>query len=252
VIPLIHLVSDKRWMGQYAIGPRFQAAAWIVAGTIAALNLKLVLDELLGWLRGGGSYVWVVWTTAVPLAVVLVALLAYVTVRPIVWRLRGVAAPEPEGVHGPNVMPAVEPAKAPRRIAAAVDFTPADGAVLSQAVALAHAGGRGATVTLLHVVESGGARLMGGEMEDNEARADQQRLELYRSELAELGVEATYDLGFGEPAEQLGRLVEGHGSDLLVLGGHGHRGVADLVHGTTVERVRHLVRIPVLVVPGSS
>ena len=249
VIPLIHLVSDKRWMGQYAIGPRFQAAAWIVAGTIAALNLKLVLDALLGWLRGGGSHAWVPWVTAVPFAAALVALLAYVTVRPIVWRARGVAAPEPEGVHGPTVMPAVEPAHAPRRIAVAVDFTPADGAVLSQAVALARAGGRGAAVVLLHIVESGGARLLGGEMEDNEARADQQRLELYRTELAELGVDASYDLGFGEPAEQLGRLVAGHNSDLLVLGSHGHRGVADLVHGTTVERVRHLVKIPVLVVP---
>ena len=252
VIPLIHLVSDKRWMGQYAIGPRFQAAAWIVAGTIAALNLKLVLDALLGWLRGGGSHAWVPWVTAVPFAAALVALLAYVTVRPIVWRARGVAAPEPEGVHGPTVMPAVEPAHAPRRIAVAVDFTPADGAVLSQAVALARSGGRGATVVLLHVVESGGARLLGGELEDNEARGDQQRLELYRSELAELGVEASYDLGFGEPAEQLGRLVDTHGSELLVLGSHGHRGVADLVHGTTVEQVRHRVRIPVLVVPSSA
>jgi len=249
VIPLIHLVSDRRWMGQYAIGARFQAAAWAVAATIAALNLKLVADALIGWLRGGGSHAWIAWVTAVPLAVGLVCLLAYVTVGPIVWRARGSSAAPPENVHGPTVMPAVEAARPPRRIAAAVDFTPADGAVLSQAVALARGGGRGATVVLLHVVESGGARLLGGELEDNEARADQQRLELYRAELAELGVEAVYDLGFGEPAAQLGRLVESHGSELLVLGSHGHRGVADLVHGTTVERVRHLVRIPVLVVP---
>ena len=249
VIPLIHLVSDKRWMGQYAIGPRFQAAAWVVAGTIAALNLKLVFDALLGWLRGGSSYAWVAWVTGVPFALALVALLVYVTVWPILRRGRDGAAPELEGVHGPTVMPAVAPARSPQRIAVAVDFTPADGAVLSQAVALARAGGRGATVVLLHIVESGGARLLGGEMEDNEARADQQRLELYRTELAELGVDASYDLGFGEPAEQLGRLVAGHNSDLLVLGSHGHRGVADLVHGTTVERVRHLVKIPVLVVP---
>jgi manganese transport protein len=252
VIPLIHLVSDRRWMGQYAIGPRLQTAAWVVAGTIAALNLKLVFDALVGWLRSGGAYAWVAWVTAVPFALALVALLAYVTVRPILWRGSGGAPPELDGVHGPSVMPAVLPAKAPHRIAAALDFSPADGAVLSQTVALARAGGRGVTVTLMHVVESGGARLMGGEMEDNEARADQQRLELYRSELAELGVEAVYDLGFGEPAEQLGRLVERHGNDLLVLGGHGHRGVADLVHGTTVERVRHRVHIPVLVVPAGS
>ncbi len=252
VIPLIHLVSDERWMGQYAIGARLQAAAWAVAATIAALNLKLVLDALLGWLRGGGSHVWVAWVTAVPFAAALVVLLAYVTVRPIVARRRNAVAPALDSVHGPNVMPAVAPAKPPRRIAAAVDFSSADGAVLSQTVALAHAAGRGAAVTLLHVVESGGARLLGGEMEDNEARADQQRLELYRTELAELGVEAAFDLGFGEPAEQLGRLVEAHAAELLVLGSHGHRGVADLVHGTTVERVRHRIRIPVLVVPAEA
>ena len=79
-----------------------------------------------------------------------------------------------------------------------------------------------------------------------------ERLELYRNELAELGVEATYDLGFGEPVDQLARLVDVHSPDLLVLGSHGHRGVADLVHGTTVERLRHRVKVPVLVVPATA
>ena len=32
VIPLIHLVSDRRWMGQYAIKPLLQGLAWLVAG----------------------------------------------------------------------------------------------------------------------------------------------------------------------------------------------------------------------------
>jgi manganese transport protein len=146
-------------------------------------------------------------------------------------------------------MPAVAPPSAPRRIAAAVDFSGADTAVLSHAVTLAKSGGRGATVLLLHVVESGGARLMGDEMQDNEARADQQRLDLYRTELGELGVDASYDLGFGDPVDQLVALVHTHGPDLVVLGGHGHRGVGDFVHGTTVERLRHRIKVPVLVVP---
>ncbi len=252
VIPLIHLVSDRRWMGQYAIGPRVQIASWLVAGTIATLNLKLVYDAMAGWLRGGGSYVWALWITIVPAAIALVGLLVYVTLRPIVGRSREPARPALVGVHGPPAMPAVEASKQPRRIAAAVDFSPADGAVLSHAVSLARSAGRGAAVVLLHVVESGAARLLGGELEDNEARADQERLELYRNELAELGVEATYDLGFGEPVDQLARLVDVHSPDLLVLGSHGHRGVADLVHGTTVERLRHRVKVPVLVVPAAS
>jgi manganese transport protein len=251
VIPLIHLVSDRRWMGQYAIGPWTRGASWLVAGAIAALNLKLVWDALASWLRGGGVS-WLVWLAVVPLAVGLVGLLAYVALQPAVRRARGAAVPALVGVHGPAAMPAVEPPRPPRRIAAAVDFSAADGPVLSNAVSIARASGRGATVVLLHVVESGGARLMGGEMVDNEARADQQRLELYRDELAELGVEASYDLGFGEPIDQLARLVDQHAPDLLVLGGHGHRGVADLVHGTTVDRLRHRVKVPVLVVPATA
>src|SRR6185295_13770216 len=44
VIPLIQVVSDRRWMGQYAINRWLQLAGWMVAGVIAALNLKLVFD----------------------------------------------------------------------------------------------------------------------------------------------------------------------------------------------------------------
>jgi manganese transport protein len=37
-----------------------------------------------------------------------------------------------------------------------------------------------------------------------------------------------------------------------VLGAHGHRIVGDLVHGTTVERLRHRIAVPVLVVPSGA
>jgi manganese transport protein len=249
VIPLIHLVSDGRWMGQYTIKPLLRGAAWVVAGVIAALNLKLAFDAISGWLLGAGSHAWLLWVTVVPVAAGLVGLLAYVTVVPVLERRRGQPTPVIAGVHGPSAMPAVVPPSAPRRIAAAVDFSGADTAVLSHAVTLARSAGRGASVLLLHVVESGAARLMGDEMQDNEARADQQRLELYRNELAELGVDGSYDLGFGDPVDQLAALLQTHAPDLVVLGSHGHRGVGDFVHGTTVERLRHRVRVPVLVVP---
>jgi manganese transport protein len=249
VIPLIHLVSDGRWMGQYTIKPLLRGAAWVVAGVIAALNLKLAFDAVSGWLHGAGSHVWLLWITVVPVALGLIGLLVYVTVVPVLEKRRGQPTPVIAGVHGPSAMPAVVPPGAPKRIAAAVDFSGADTAVLSHAVTLARSSGRDASVLLLHVVESGGARLMGDEMQDNEARADQQRLELYRNELAELGVDGSYDLGFGDPVDQLAALLQTHAPDLVVLGSHGHRGVGDFVHGTTVERLRHRIRVPVLVVP---
>jgi manganese transport protein len=35
---------------------------------------------------------------------------------------------------------------------------------------------------------------------------------------------------------------------LLVMGAHGHAGLKDLVFGSTVDAVRHKVKIPILVV----
>jgi len=249
VIPLIHLVSDRRWMGQYVI-PRWVAGlAWLTAVIIAALNLKLAWQEIAGWVAAAGSLRWAVVLTVVPMAAGLVFLLGYVTVVPLLQRFRGAEVTVSDGVHGPSAMPAIEPPRLPRRIAVAVDFSVADTGALSHAVTLARAAGGGAKIFLLHVVESGGTRAVGSDLDDYEARADQERLELYTSELTELGVDATYDLGFGEPADELAALVKQHEPDLVVLGSHGHSGLGDFIHGTSVERLRHRISVPVLVVP---
>jgi len=248
VLPLVHLVTDRRWLGQYAVGKRLGTLAWVVAGLIVGLNAKLAWDEVAGWLAAAGSP-WLLWATVVPLAVGLGLLLLAVFAVPLLRRLRGVPVPQLAGVHGSAALPELFPVKAPQRIAVAVDFSSADTAVLSHAVALARAGGRGARVQLFHVVESGGVRLLGAEVADQEVQADSRRLELYCQELAELGVEATYELGFGEVAGELAKLVAVRRPEVIVVGSHGHTGVADLVHGTTVEQLRHKVRIPVLVVP---
>lgn len=252
VIPLIQVVSDRRWMGQYAIRRTTSGLAWIVAAVIVALNLKLAADEIAGWVRGGGAWSPLVWLVVVPGSLGLAALLIYVTVVPVLERRRGDPTPVRDGVHGPALVPAVTPPRSPHRIAAAVDFSRADGAVLSFAVTAARSAGRGAQVILLHVVESGGARLMGAEHHGDEARRDQERLELYASELIEQGVSCRYDLGFGDPVDELVALVDRHDADLVVLGSHGHRAVADFVHGTSVERLRHRIDVPVLVVPPST
>jgi manganese transport protein len=48
VIPLVIFVSDRRKMGAFAISTRVAAVAWLVAGTIVVLNLKLLYDTFLG------------------------------------------------------------------------------------------------------------------------------------------------------------------------------------------------------------
>jgi manganese transport protein len=46
VIPLVRFVSDERKMGKFAISRGWAAAAWIVAGLIVILNVKLLFDTI--------------------------------------------------------------------------------------------------------------------------------------------------------------------------------------------------------------
>ncbi|GEC16062.1 manganese transport protein [Nitrobacter winogradskyi] len=48
VIPLVRFVSDRRKMGQFAISTGTAVAAWIVAGLIVVLNVKLLADTFAG------------------------------------------------------------------------------------------------------------------------------------------------------------------------------------------------------------
>ncbi|RTE91574.1 Nramp family divalent metal transporter [Bradyrhizobium sp. LVM 105] len=48
VIPLVRFVSDRRKMGKFAIPAYVATIAWIVAGVIVVLNLKLLFDTLFG------------------------------------------------------------------------------------------------------------------------------------------------------------------------------------------------------------
>ncbi|MEJ0020579.1 MAG: Nramp family divalent metal transporter [Acetobacteraceae bacterium] len=48
VIPLVRFVSDRRKMGPFVIPRGVAALAWLVAGIIVALNMKLLFDTFLG------------------------------------------------------------------------------------------------------------------------------------------------------------------------------------------------------------
>jgi manganese transport protein len=48
VIPLVRFVSDRRKMGEFAISTGTAVAAWVVAGVIVILNVKLLVDTVVG------------------------------------------------------------------------------------------------------------------------------------------------------------------------------------------------------------
>jgi manganese transport protein len=51
VIPLVMFTSDKRKMGEFVNSVWLQILAWAITAVIVALNLKLLVGQMIDWLR---------------------------------------------------------------------------------------------------------------------------------------------------------------------------------------------------------
>ncbi|HEY8020687.1 MAG TPA: Nramp family divalent metal transporter [Thermoanaerobaculia bacterium] len=237
VIPLVRFTGDRARMREFASGPVMKALAWTTAAAIVFLNVKLVAavagDRLLA-------------LSPLPRALAVLGcaalggLLLYVTLEPFLRRLHR-RAPAADLAAIQRV-----PERAYRRVAAALAADGSDRPILEHALSLARA--NGAELLLVHVAEGFGPRFFGRESDDLETRDDRRYLESARAAAAAQGVQARVLLRYGAPVEELTRAVEDEGVDLMVMGAHGHKLLGDLLHGSTVNPLRHRVKIPVLVV----
>lgn len=133
-----------------------------------------------------------------------------------------------------------------KRILVAIENSNADKAILSHIRDLARL--TGAELLLVHVADGFAARHFDDLKlrESEEMRADREYLASLEATLTAEGFTARTELAKGDPATELIRVAQAEGSDLIAMSTHGHRFLADVVKGTTVDRVRHLVKIPVL------
>ena len=138
-----------------------------------------------------------------------------------------------------------------RRILVAVEHSPADKAILDHVRELAAQ--VGSELHLVHVADGWAARNFDQLQlrESEEMKDDRDYLAKLAADLTAHGLKVSTELAMGDPADELIRLTEERGVDLLAMSTHGHRFLNDLVRGTTVSRVRHLVKVPVLLVRAS-
>ncbi|MGA2059956.1 MAG: universal stress protein [Thermoguttaceae bacterium] len=135
----------------------------------------------------------------------------------------------------------------------ALEAKPTDASMLAEAVSLAKS--HHAELLLMHVVDGVGGTWYGIQTGDSESREDEIYLEALvhrlRSELHAEDVPAVDAvLGYGDPSTELVNIAKEKGVDLVVMGGHGHRGLLDLVYGQTISTVRHDLKIPIVTVRG--
>lgn len=132
------------------------------------------------------------------------------------------------------------------RILVAVENSPADRTILTHVRQLAAL--TKAEILLVHVADGWAARNFDQLKlrESEEMRVDRVYLERIASELAADSLVVHAELAMGDPATELIRLAEERQVDLIAMSTHGHRFFSDLLRGTTVSKVRHVVKVPVL------
>ena len=240
VIPLIHLTSDKKEMKGFAIKLWVKILAWISAGVIVILNIKLVTEEITGWGNATGG--WYIYTLIIPVAILIGLLLLYIFIYPLFTTNRRLHKNVPHG----NALDIENIEKIHyTRIGITVDFSKNDLNTIRHALIQ---GGKAADYHLIHIVETAAARYHGTATMDHETLSDKENLEKYRQNLAELGYQAEAHIGFGGASKAIAEISKNNQLELLVMGAHGHKGLKDLIFGTTVEAVRHKIAIPVLIV----
>ena len=137
-----------------------------------------------------------------------------------------------------------------RRILVPVENSSYDAAIVDHVRRLARL--CNASVVLIHVADGFAARNAKQLQlrESEEMRLDLGYLEQLTAGLKQDGVDAECVLAGGEPSREIAAAAEREQCDLIAMSTHGHRFVKDLLYGSVANEVRHLSRVPVLLVRG--
>lgn len=244
VIPLIHFVSDRNKMETFTIKPFTQVLAWLIAAILVYLNLWMVGGAVIDFLTTEHSSLLKI--LIVVGVLFLIGLLLTVIIYPLYKKKKVTSEPSVVAtIHKP--VKELNNLTAPRfsKVGIALDFSVHDEKLIAYALGQ---GTEKSGYLLIHVVESATASLLGKSADDLERRKDEEQMNQYVHQLQEQGISVVGKLGYNKRVEEIVRIVKEENIDLLVMGAHGHTGVKDLLYGDTINKVRHELKIPVLVV----
>jgi manganese transport protein len=135
-----------------------------------------------------------------------------------------------------------------KKILVALDHSKADNALLPRVRQLATL--TQAEILLLHVSTGWAAQWQDNlNLSDSqEIKEDREYLESVAKKLREEGFRVTARHERGEPARAILQTARGEHCDLIAMAAHGHKLIADLIHGATITKVRHESEIPIFLV----
>lgn len=241
VIPLIHFVSDKTKMGAFVIPGWQKLGSWIAAVAIVGLNVKLVYGEVSDLITENSNPV-LIGFILVPLCVFCFLMLLYITITPLITKNKTHVKNEFHAELKPLVL---TPSGNLNRIAVTVDFGGSDNKAINKAIQL---GNKNFSLVLIHILESANAIVYGDNASDLEREEDYQKLKHYQEQLLKENIATEIQLGFGNPKQAIPKLILENNCDILIMGTHGHKTIKDIILGSTIDSIRHEIKVPLMLV----
>lgn len=135
-----------------------------------------------------------------------------------------------------------------KRILVPLENSPTDTAVLDHIRLLAKT--CESSIVFIHVADGWAARNIKqlDLQESEEMHTDREYLERIAEQFEQEGFRADAVLASGDPSEEITAAGEREGCDLIAMSTHGHKFLADLLHGSVANEVRHRSMLPVLLV----
>jgi nucleotide-binding universal stress UspA family protein len=131
-----------------------------------------------------------------------------------------------------------------KTILVTLDATPTDRAIIEHVKKLAKL--MNSNLVLLHVATSVPAQFNGPDAAGEEIDEDQAYLRRVKEEFDAADIPTKAELAFGDPVTQILKWIDGNQCDLVAMSTHGHKFLADILFGTTANRVQHRIGVPVL------
>jgi nucleotide-binding universal stress UspA family protein len=133
-----------------------------------------------------------------------------------------------------------------KKILIPLEHSDADETILAHVRGLARL--TGASLCLVHVADGWVARHYDtfGLRESDEMKKDKDYLHAVAEGLRGEGFQVECVLALGDPPSEIVRVAAECGIDLIAMSTHGHRFLSDLIYGSTADKVRHSVEVPVL------
>lgn len=246
LVPLLHFTSSKTRMGEFASQFWIRAIAWSAAILITSLNLKFIYDLIIENFGLSTTAGYLVTYLLTPVTLILFPLLLWIIVEPFFKKAKiseilhkTVDTFAGEKVHVRTGYKKVGIAMEGNLFKDEQIFNGSLDIIKTMK----------AEVCLIHCVQSVTGRFMGDLVADKDTFEMIRYLNRFVEKYKQQGIEAFTSLGGGEPKEEIIRIAKQENLELIIAGSHGHRFLTDILYGSTIDGVRHGIRLPVLAIP---